>query len=131
MNFYAINSIETDVGIKYDLTSNKEELIGLFKCKENNNHWSGTGNYCGWYSAEFYHNVDIIAAFIIRHDVEDGKLACHSYTDGEIIKKYIGINDHWDKIRIGSIYWEINFYADNDAQAIKKFFNEDYFETEQ
>lgn len=96
-------------------SSYDEMCIGLFT----NNNWSGEGNFCGWYGAEYYNDTILLAFYIIDNpQIYRPKGSSH-----KVEKLY---NEYFDKINIGSCYWESTLDAKNDEEAIKKFFNEDF-----
>ena len=98
-----------------NLSSYKESCIGLFT----NNSWTGEGNFCGWYGAEYYHNTILLAFYIIDNP--------HRYEPkGFPHKKEKLSGEYFDKICIGSGYWERILKAKDEEEAIKKFFNEDF-----
>lgn len=88
--------------------------IGLFsgECE-----WHGEGNFCGWYGAEFYLNATLLAYY----EIENGYMYSpkgHKHLDEVVVEQ------HYDKIGMGSCYWEILMYAENDTEARSKFFAE-------
>ena len=90
--------------------------IGLFSADSS---WKGEGNCCGWYAAELYIHGTLLAYY----EIKNGGL--YSPKGHEHIKEVV-LNKKFDEIIIGSCYWESILNADNDEDAIKKFFNEEF-----
>lgn len=106
MKFY-INKIHC-------LSNRDYQVIGLFT----NGEWEGEGNFCGWYSAEYYKNTTLLAYYCIKED--DELFLKGPHTKEKVIKTY------YPKIEIDSCYCEKILEAKNEDEAIKKFFNEDF-----
>ena len=88
--------------------------IGLFTGE---GHWHGEGNFCGWYGGEYYDEVTLLAYYEIENTFMYSPKG-HPHLDE------VKVNQYYDKIGIGSIYWERLIYAENDMDAISKFFAE-------
>ena len=106
------------VNMVVNYTDYTKRCIGLF----DSNHWTGEGNFCGWYGAEFYTDSKLLAYYIIEvpgSSIYEPKGKSH-------------LEEEWDhdityeKIQIGSGYWEQKLYAENDEEAKHKFFREEY-----
>lgn len=98
-----------------DYSDSRTEAIGLFT-KTN---WTGEGNFCGWYGIEYFNDTKLIAYYIIPNS-SMYKPKGQEHIDEQVVNKY------FKKIAIGSCYWTIEFQAENEEEAIKQFFNEDY-----
>lgn len=93
-----------------------QTCIGLFL----DNKWVGEGNYCGWYSTEYYLDTVLLAYGIQnRHKGHyDSKLPF----DGG----FYNSNQYYEKIHIGSIYFEKKIIADSIEEAIEIFKNQSW-----
>ena len=105
---YYINEITT-------LSDYDKTYIGLFT----DTNWSGEGDFCGWYGAEFYNNTTLLAYYIIENP-HIYKPRGSKHLDEKIC------NEYYNKIGIGSGFWTLPLKAISDEEAIQKFFNEDY-----
>ena len=104
MTFY-VNEVRTKE------SDYEHECIGLF----DKTNWVGEGSFCGWYGAEFYTNTTLIAYGIqLGHSgVYDPK---RPFNGGFKI-----VNEHYDKIEIGSCFWTRTFESDSVEEAIEIF----------
>lgn len=105
MKFY-INKVQH----KSDWT---KQCIGLFT----NNEWDAEGNFCGYYGAEYYLNTMLLAYGVQKRSggqIVDFKAPF----DGGFFEN---INEHYDKILIGSSMWEKCIEADSVEEALKIF----------
>lgn len=89
--------------------SEKKSYVGLFTSNE----FRGEGYCCGWYGAELYVNTTLIAIY-------EAELGCPINLKNKVSDVII-CNTHFDKITIGSIYWEKVVEADSVEDAIKYF----------
>lgn len=87
------------------------DMIGLFGDRV----YEGCGNCCGWYATEFYTNTELYA---------------HYFADGSGLyspkKRVSEVTVHnpaikYDKVTIGSGYWERYIAAETLEEAIEKF----------
>ena len=102
-------------------SNNEKNAIGLFKFMHGYN-WSGEGNFCGWYGAEFYKDVILLGYYTIP------KTPLYK-SKGEQHIEEIDLLDEFDiryEISIGSCYWEQSFEEDDDYKALQRFFKEDF-----
>lgn len=111
MTFY-INAMHWPKGNSY-----KHQYIGLFT----NNERTAEGYFCGWYGAEYYNNTTLIAYGIQNRDGGKPYNPKAPFDGGIEI-----VNEHYDKIMIGSSYWEVKFEAKNIDEAIQIFKNQSY-----
>lgn len=93
------------------------ECIGLFS---EDSSWRGEGSCCGWYAVELYTHGTLLAYYEI--DKTFGRYS----PKGHPHHNNVVANKKFDEIIIGSCYWESTLEADNDEDAIKKFFNEEF-----
>ena len=91
--------------------------IGLFS---EDSKWDGRGNFCGWYGVELYTNATLLAYYEI-----DLKGGLHRQKGYKHLNEVV-LNKKFEEIIIGSCYWEHILEAENDEEAIKKFFAEDF-----
>lgn len=91
------------------------ETIGLFT----DDNWSGEGSFCGWYGSEYYNDTTLLAYYTIP-DTHMYSPKGHKHIEEKIV------NEYYKKISIGSCMWTLILEADNDEEAIKKFFNEEF-----
>ena len=111
MKTYYVNEVRIAGVSDYDHT-----CIGLFSGEY---HWHGEGNFCGWYGAEFYDDMTLVAYYVIENS--------SSYSpQGHVHIKEEIVNQPFDKIPIGSCYWTQELYAKDDQEAIGKFFHEGF-----
>ena len=89
------------------------QYIGLFT----NNEWIGEGSFCGWYGTEYYLDTTLLAYGI---QLRDGGQVVNFKApfDGGFFEN---VNEHHDKILIGSKIWEKVIEADNVEEALKIF----------
>ena len=92
------------------------QCIGLF----DSNNWEGSGNFCGWYARECYINTRLLAYGI---QLKPGnKLYDPKYPfDGGFCENH---NKYYERITIGSCYWERKLEADSIEEAIEMFKNQ-------
>lgn len=89
------------------------QYIGLFT----NNKWNGEGNFCGYYSSEYYLDTTLLAYGIQkRHGGQVIDFKAHF--DGGF---FDNINKHYDKVMIGSGMWEETIEATSVEEAIEIF----------
>lgn len=105
MKFYVNMIGYPEDSLDIDKTMNNAEYYGLF----DSNDCDGIGNFCGWYSIEYYKNTNLLA-YMIRYRNDSGKFA--------MVKEY---NRHYDQIAIGSIYLQKVIEADSIEEAIEIF----------
>jgi len=100
-------------------SNNGKNAIGLFKFMHGHK-WSGEGNFCGWYGAEFYTNTTLIA-----YGIQLGHSNMYNpkrpFNGGFKV-----VNKYYDKIMIGSCYWTKQFKADSIEEAIRIFKNQEW-----
>ena len=87
------------------------DCIGLF----DGNKWKGEGNLCGYYACEYYLNTTLIA-----YGIQKGHRSSYNPKlpfDGG----FKVVNKHYNKIMIGSGFWESKFNADSINEAIEIF----------
>lgn len=113
MRFFVneINDHYLTKGLEYG-----KHLIGLFReCKT-----EGRGNFCGYYSSEYYLNTELYAYYIAEY--------VNIYTPeariGELIVPTEPIK--YDEVQIGSDMWTSVILADNIKDAIKCFINAEW-----
>lgn len=94
-----------------DLSDYTHTVVGLFT----NNEWSGEGNFCGWYSSEYYHNTELLAYYVQEKSGGSPYNSRDCYTDYRVV-----FQKH-NKIKIGSKFWEESFEAGSPEDAIEKF----------
>ena len=82
-------------------------VYGLFK----KGYWTGEGNFCGWYGAEYYNDCELIAYAIVR-EREDNK-----------VEELVTTSKHFDKLHIFSGIIEKQFIASNNVEAVEIFKN--------
>lgn len=105
VKFY-VNRIEyPEDSLDIDEAMDDVEYYGLF----DSNDWDGIGNFCGWYSVEYYKNTNIVA-YMIKYTNSSGTFA--------MTKEY---SRYYDKIVIGSIYLQKEIEADSIEEAIEIF----------
>ena len=114
-NLYFINQVHLS-----GITSWTKDAIGLFsgeyKCH-------GEGNFCGWYGAEYYDDMTLLAYYTRESENQGAK----GYDPtGQLHTSNVIVKQHYDKILIGSDMWTIILEAETDDEAILKFFDEDY-----
>lgn len=113
MKTYYVNAVsdyklcDTDYGT---------EIIGLF----DEHGFKGCGNFCGWYSSEWYLNTKLYAHYLAD---------CSGLYRPEKRISEITIHDpaiEYDAVQIGSCYWETKIEAETLEEAIEKFKNADW-----
>lgn len=73
--------------------------------------WTGEGNFCGWYSVEYYKNINVLAYY--EENTENKT---------EYIMETAKNPQYYKKIQIfESRYSQKTFYAENDSDAVLKF----------
>ena len=87
--------------------------IGLF----DSNAREEVGHFCGGCGGELYKNTTLLAYGTQNITGNKPYNAMHPF-DGGIVKD---VNHHYDKIGIGSGYWEICFEANNEEEAVEIF----------
>ena len=87
------------------------QCMGLFT----DNEWEGEGNFCGWYSAEYYLDTTLIAYGIQLLEGNRGYDPFYPFSE----VKYV--NQHYDKIAIRSIIGQESFEANDIEEALKIF----------
>lgn len=94
------------------------EVVGLFKVSTESSYpdWRGEGNFCGWYSREFYKDVLLIAYYVVAKG-----------DTSHIVE--IRNSVYFPELQIFSVYREQVLLADSDDEAVAKFFAGDYSET--
>lgn len=114
---YKINRVEIE--------GCQRERIGLFS---EDSKWEGRGNFCGWYGVELYTHGTLLAYYEIDRQFSIYSPKGHKHHNNVVV------NEQFEEMMIGSGLWEDTLEAENDEEAIKKFFKEDFhhgFSTEQ
>lgn len=94
----------------------KHDCVGLFSYDSK---WEGRGNFCGWYGIEYYIDGTLIAYY------EIDKQMIWSPKGHKHLSEVV-CNKKFKEMMISSCYWEVEIEADNDEEAIKKFFSENF-----
>ena len=107
MPIYFVNDVP-----KHSLADWNHSVIGLFT----NADWKGEGNFCGYYSSEYYLNTVLLAIGIQERN--GGMLydPLAPFDGGFLVEK-----QYYEKIAIGSDMWTKSFFAENDDEAIEIF----------
>lgn len=105
MKFYVNRICYPEDSLGVEKTNEGTEYYGLF----DSNNWDGIGNFCGWYSLEYYKNTNMLA-YMIRYSNSTGTYA--------MVKEYMR---HYDQIAIGSIYLQKEIEAGSVKEAIEIF----------
>lgn len=87
--------------------------IGLF----DGNKWKGEGSLCGWYGVEFYLDVTLLA-YGVQKRGRSKSYDPKAPFDGGFVA---GLGSHYDRIVIGSGYYERPFEAASIEEAIEIF----------
>ena len=108
MKFY-INSVPQ----KGDWNNN---CIGLFT----NNQWTGEGNFCGYYSSEYFLDTTLLA-YGIQKRHGGMPVDFKAPFDGGFFEN---VNEYHDKIMIGSGMWTEEIETETADEAIEIFKNQ-------
>ena len=89
------------------------QCIALF----DSNKWTGEGNFCGYYAAEYYLDTTILAYGI---QLRKGNAVYNPKApfDGGVFEN---VNAHFNKVPIGSALWEVKIEADSVEEAVRIF----------
>lgn len=93
-----------------------QTIIGLF----GDHKWNGRGNFCGWYSAEYFLNTDLYAYYVAD---------CPGFlTPEKRLSEVVVCNPpiHYSEVQIGSCYWTREIKAETLEEAIKIFESTDW-----
>lgn len=107
MTFY-VNEVNLN-----DVSDWTHRVIGLF----DRNEWTGRGNFCGWYGAEYYVNTTLLAYGIQLKSGGESYNPKHPFDGGF----FENVNSHFDEVWIGSCYWEQRIEANSVEEAIAIF----------
>lgn len=75
--------------------------------------WEGTGCFISWYTHEEFHNCDVIATIIIDDKEDEIEYTLNKFKTPK----------HYEVLQIETCVQSRTIKAENDQEAIEKFFN--------